>query len=84
MPSLQRIRHRGQLVAVTVADHAFIVARLSAEELFHVQAMCLYALELADMGRSDGYTDEDAEMYARAALLHRRFGRLRTREASGR
>jgi len=82
--SFQRIYHNGQLAAVTIADQAIIAGSVSDRDLLHVQAKCLYALELADMGRSDGYTDADAEMYARAALMHRRFGHLRAREAGGR
>ena len=71
MPSLQRIFHNGQLAAVVVADQAIIEDTLADQDFRHVQAMCLYALELAAQGQGDAYTDGDAHAYAQAATSRR-------------
>lgn len=71
MSNLQRILHRGELVAVVICGQAIIPTRIPEADLLHIQAKCLYALELADEGRADDYTDADAETYARVALGHR-------------
>lgn len=71
MANLQRISHRGRLAAVVVAGQAIIEDTLSDEDFHHVQAMCLYSLELAEQGREYEYTDHDADQYARAARAHR-------------
>lgn len=68
MPNLQRIHHNGRLAAVVVAGEAIVDDTLSDYALASVQAKCLYALELAEKGGAESYTDEDAEAYARAAL----------------
>ena len=68
MANLQRISHRGRLAAVVVAGQAIIENTLSDEDFRHVQAMCLYALELAEQDRAEAYTDHDADQYARAAF----------------
>ena len=71
MRQLQPITHRGRLVAVVVAGQAVIRSCLSAEELTVVQAKCLYAMELADAGLAETYTDTDADAYAREAIRQR-------------
>lgn len=68
MRNLQPITHQGQLVAIVIAGQAIIDDTLTPPAHRHVQAMCLYALELAQQGRPHSYTDTDAEQYARAAL----------------
>ncbi len=68
VPNLQRINHNGRLAAIVLAGQAIIDDTLSDDDFKHVQAKCLYALELADDGRTDSYTDQDGDAYARAAL----------------
>lgn len=68
MPNLQRINHNGRLAAIVLAGQAIIDDTLSDDAFRHVQAKCLYALELAEEGRPDSYTDQDGDAYARAAL----------------
>lgn len=65
--TLQPIIHNGQLAAVVIAGQAIITDTLPAQDVRHVQAMCLYALELAEQGRPTSYADADADEYARAA-----------------
>jgi hypothetical protein len=71
MPNLQPIKHCGRLAAVVVAGQAIIDDVLPDEEFRHVEAMCLYALELAEDRRAHTYTDQDADAYAHAALSPR-------------
>jgi hypothetical protein len=47
---------------------AIIDDTLPADDQRHVQAMCLYALEVADGTRPGPYTDARADTYARGAL----------------
>ncbi len=68
MGQLTRITHEGQLVAVVVAGQAVIDDALPDESFGHVQAMCMYALDLEYAGQLDQYTDADAEGYARATF----------------
>jgi hypothetical protein len=69
MRNLQPIYDNGCLVAVVVGGQAVIDDTLSDQQSRRAQAMCLYALELADDGGGDReYSDADAEAYARAAL----------------
>ncbi len=68
MRQVQQIIHHGQLVALVVAGQAAIRTCLSDHDFQLVQAKCLYALELADAGRPDAYTDTDADAYANAAF----------------
>lgn len=65
---MQPIQDNGRLVAVVVAGHAIINDTLSDEQFRRAQAMCLYALELADAGSADAYSDTEAEQYALRAL----------------
>ena len=67
MRNLQPITHQGQLAAIVIAGRAIIDDTLTRQAHRHVQAMCLYALELAQQGRPHSYTDADDEQYARAA-----------------
>jgi hypothetical protein len=68
MSKLQMIHHNERLAAVVVAGQAIIDDTLSPHALASVQAKCLYALELAEKGDADLYTDDAAEAYARTAL----------------
>jgi hypothetical protein len=71
MQSLTPIIHQGRVAAIVVAGQAVIRSSLAESDARYVQAMCLYALQLADEGRTDQYTDADAEGYAREALRGR-------------
>ena len=65
--NLQPIIHDGRLAAVVIAGHAIIDDRLEAAQHRHVQAMCLFAIQIADRERPGPYTDTAAERYARHA-----------------
>ena len=71
MHTLTPIIHQGRVAAIVVAGQAVIRTSLSEADARFVQAMCLYALQLADEGRTNQYTDADAEGYARVALRGR-------------
>jgi hypothetical protein len=64
MDAFQEIRQHGTLVAAVVADRAIIADGVKDEQLRHVQAMCLYALEVLGGERPGPYTDTDADRYA--------------------
>lgn len=65
---MQRINHNGRLAAIVLEGQAIIDDTLSDDAFWHVQAKCLYALELAEERRTDSYTDQDADAYAQSAL----------------
>lgn len=67
MRNLQRINHNRQLAAIVIADQAIIDDTLTGEHRQHVQAMCLYALEIEHGERPGPYTDAAADRYARQA-----------------
>ena len=71
VPTLQPIIYNGELAAIVLSEHAIVRTALPRQDLRHIKAMCLYALELDDDGRSESYTDADADAYARAALARR-------------
>lgn len=63
--AVQVICHRGRPVAVTIgADEAAITGSVAPADLRVVQAMCVYALEIAAGDRSGPYRDADAERHA--------------------
>jgi hypothetical protein len=64
MRGLQQILYRGRLAAVVVGEEATIAARLSGEELLDVQAMCLFAIEIAAGERPGAYSHERAAAFA--------------------
>lgn len=70
MRNLQPIVHHGQLAAVVIGGLAIIDDTLTDRAHRHVQAMCLYALELEDREGAGAYSDADADAYARAAPAH--------------
>jgi hypothetical protein len=72
MNQLQRITYNGELVAVVIADHAIIDDTIPAPEKPHIQAKCLYALEIQAGELPGPYTDEKADLYARAAASRSR------------
>lgn len=66
---VQPICLSGRPVAVTVGcGEASVSARVDEADLPVVQAMCLYALEVASGERKGPYHDRDAERYARRAI----------------
>jgi len=67
MRNLQPITHNGQLAAIVIAGHAIINERLPPAQHSHVQAMCLYAIQIQDRNGPGAYRDADAERYARRA-----------------
>ncbi len=70
-PIVQMICRQGQPVAVTVAtDEATLSARVASSDRALVQAMCVYALEIAAGERPGPYRDDDAERYALAVTSH--------------
>jgi hypothetical protein len=71
MAGLQQIIYQGQLAAVVIGEQATIEARLSGEELLDVQAMCLYAIEIAARRLPGSYSQERAEAFAGRARAQR-------------
>ena len=64
MSEIQPITHRGRMAALVVAGQAIIPDALPSQEQTTVNAMCLYALEVAE-GRLPGpYNDAQALAYA--------------------
>jgi hypothetical protein len=68
MSTIQQITHQGRLAAIVLAGQAIIDDTLPVDQQRHVQAMCLYALEISAGDRARPYTDASAEAYARQAL----------------
>jgi len=69
MSELQKIIYNGHVAAIVLADQAIIPDGLAETDERTVEAMCLYALELAAGLQSGPYTDERAFEYARRAAL---------------
>jgi hypothetical protein len=67
MSEFQQITYNGEVVAVVIADQAIIPKALPAEDRKTVEAMCLYALEVAAGEHADPYSDERALAYAQRA-----------------
>ena len=72
MSEFQQITYHGEVVAVVVADQAIIPKALPAEDRETVEAMCLYALEVAAGRHAGPYSDDRALAYARRARRPRR------------
>ncbi len=70
-PIVQMICRQGQPVAVTVgADEATLSADVASRDRALVQAMCVYALEIAAGKRPGPYRDDNAERYANLLASH--------------
>jgi hypothetical protein len=67
MPEFQQITYNGEVVAVVIGDEAIIPTALPAEGRQTVEAMCLYALEVAAGKHTGPYSDERALEYAQRA-----------------
>jgi hypothetical protein len=63
----QQITYDGEVVAVVVGDEAIIPNTLAPEDQRTVEAMCLYALEVAAGQHAGPYSDERALAYAQQA-----------------
>lgn len=71
MPGIQLIHHRGRLAAVVIGEQATIETWLSGEELLDVQAMCLFALEIAAHQRPGTYSHQRAAAFAKQTRAQR-------------
>jgi hypothetical protein len=65
MKIIQIIDLDGQPVAIAAGGRAIITDRVPPDQLAHVQAKSLYALQIQAGNRTGPYTDHDAEQYAR-------------------
>jgi hypothetical protein len=68
------IRYRGRLVAGVDAEQAVLMPEIAALERDHprrvfVAFMCAYAFDVTAGTLPGPYTDEDAELFARCALM---------------
>jgi hypothetical protein len=63
----QQITYNGAVAAVVVGDEAIIPTTLAPEDRRTVEAMCLYALEVAAGHHAGSYSDERALEYAQQA-----------------
>jgi len=69
MSEFQQITYNGEVVAVVIADQAIIPRALPAQHRTTVEAMCLYALEVAAGQHAGRYSDDRALAYARRAAV---------------
>ena len=67
MSDFQQITYNGEVVAVVISDHAIIPKALPVEDRKTVEAMCLYALEVAAGQHAGPYSDDRALAYAQRA-----------------
>ena len=75
VPRIQLIHYQGGLAGVVVGEEAIIEAGLPREEQLDVQAMCLFAIELAAGERPGQYSHERAMAFARQARAQRSIAR---------
>jgi uridylate kinase len=71
VPEFQQITYNDAVVAVVVGGQAIIPKMLAAAERRTVEAMCLYALEVAAGQHPGPYTDERAAQYAHRVAAER-------------
>lgn len=83
MKTIQLITHNSRPAAIVAGDTAIIADHVADDDRRRVQAMCLYATEIAAGDRPGPYTDQLAEQYADRAIALRssntRRGRRRGR-----
>jgi hypothetical protein len=75
MPGVQQIHYRGRLAAVVLGEEATIDAQLAGEELVDVQAMCLFAIEIANGEQPGTYSDQRAVAFAAQTRAQRTLTR---------
>ncbi len=75
MNALQQIHYQGRLAAVVIGEEATIDGSLSGQQLVDVQAMCLYALEIAAGERPGAYSDRAAAAFAAQVRAQRAVAR---------
>lgn len=73
MSKFQQITYKGEVVAVVIGDEAIIPRALPAEDRLTVEAMCLYALEIAAGQHAGPYSDDLALKYAQQARAASEF-----------
>ena len=71
MGFVQQIIYRDRLAAVVIEEEAVIEDGLSGEELLDVQAMCLFAIEVAVGEHPGPYSDRRAAAFAAQARAQR-------------
>ena len=71
MGFVQKIIYRDRLAAVVIEEEAVIEDGLSGEELLDVQAMCLFAMEVAGGEHPGPYSDRRAAAFAAQARAQR-------------
>ena len=71
MGFVQQIIYRDRLAAVVIEEEAVIEDGLSGEELLDVQAMCLFAMEVAGGEHPGPYSDRRAAAFAAQARAQR-------------
>jgi hypothetical protein len=71
MGFVQQIVYRDRLAAVVIGEEAVIEDGLSGVELLDVQAMCLFAIEVASGERPGPYSDRRAAAFAVQARAQR-------------
>ena len=75
MTGVQQIHYRGRLAAVVIGGEATIDAQLAGEELVDVQAMCLFAIEIASGEQPGTYSDQRAVSFAAQTRAQRALAR---------
>ncbi len=76
MTGVQQIHYRGRLAAVVVGGQAATIdAQLAGEELVDVQAMCLFAIEIANGEQPGSYSDQRAVAFAAQTRAQRALTR---------
>ena len=82
MKTIQLITRNDRPVALVAGDTAIVADHVADHDRARVQAMCLYAMEIAAGDRPGPYADELAEQYAdRAIALRSRNARRGRRRA---
>jgi hypothetical protein len=75
MHGVQQIHYRGRLAAVVLGGEATIDAQLAGEELVDVQAMCLFAIAIANGEQPGTYSDQRAAAFAAQTRAQRALTR---------
>jgi len=79
MKTIQLITHNDRPAAIIAGDTAIVADHVADNDIARVQAMCLYAMEIAAGDRPGPYTDALAEQYADRAIAMRSINARRGR-----